>query len=58
MGYSEEGADRMNMTAEGRRYIEEVIAKSRHRTLRFYSVSTCLGTSLGVALEGYIPASI
>jgi iron-sulfur cluster assembly protein len=41
----------MNMTAEGRRYIEEVVAASKHRTLRFYGVSACCGTSLGVALE-------
>lgn len=41
----------MNMTAEGRRYIEEVVAKSRHKTLRFYGVSACCGTSLGVGLQ-------
>lgn len=41
----------MNMTPEGRRYIEEVVAKSRYRTLRFYGVSACCGTSLGVGLQ-------
>ena len=39
------------MTAEGRRYIEEVVIKSRNQTRRFYGVSACWWTSLCMTVE-------
>ena len=40
----------MNITVEGKRYIEQIVANSKYKTLRFYGVSACCGTSLGVGL--------
>lgn len=33
----------MNITTESRHYIEEIVNKSKHQTLRFYGISACCG---------------
>lgn len=41
----------MDMTAEGRQYLLQVLEDAAVKTLRFYAVPGCCGVSVGVGLE-------
>lgn len=41
----------MKMSPEGKHYLEQVIADSEVKTLRFFGIAGCCGVNLGVGLE-------
>lgn len=41
----------MKMSPEGKNYLEQVLADSEVKTLRFFGIPGCCGVNLGVGLE-------
>lgn len=41
----------MKMSPEGKIYLEQVLADSEVKTLRFFGIAGCCGVNLGVGLE-------
>lgn len=41
----------MKMSPEGKNYLEQVLADSEVKTLRFFGIAGCCGVNLGVGLE-------
>lgn len=41
----------MKMSPEGKNYLEQVLADSEVKTLRFFGIEGCCGVNLGVGLE-------
>ncbi|WP_431810510.1 Fe-S cluster assembly protein HesB [Lysinibacillus capsici] len=41
----------MKMSPEGKNYLEQVLADSEVKTLRFFGITGCCGVNLGVGLE-------
>ncbi|KAB0447206.1 Fe-S cluster assembly protein HesB, partial [Lysinibacillus fusiformis] len=41
----------MKMSPEGKNYLEQVLADSEIKTLRFFGIAGCCGVNLGVGLE-------
>lgn len=41
----------MKMSPEGKNYLEQVLADSKVKTLRFFGIAGCCGVNLGVGLE-------
>ncbi|MDM5233719.1 MULTISPECIES: Fe-S cluster assembly protein HesB [Lysinibacillus] len=41
----------MKMSPEGKNYIEQVLADSEVKTLRFFGIAGCCGVNLGVGIE-------
>lgn len=41
----------MKMSPEGKNYLEQVLAESEVKTLRFFGIAGCCGVNLSVGLE-------
>lgn len=41
----------MKISPEGKKYLEQVLADSEVKTLRFFGIAGCCGVNLGVNLE-------